>query len=72
MKVDTAYEIHHGLARITGACEPSLDGHRRGAVWGTSWHGALDTDEFRRAFLLEVATASGRRSCRRPTPTSPR
>ncbi|HET9127957.1 MAG TPA: cobyric acid synthase [Propionibacteriaceae bacterium] len=59
--VETAYEIHHGLARTTGACDPFLDGHRRDAVWGTSWHGAFDADEFRRAFLLEVAAAAGRR-----------
>ncbi|MDT4927160.1 MAG: adenosylcobyric acid synthase [Pseudonocardiales bacterium] len=59
--IETAYEIHHGLARTIGPCERFLDGHRRDAVWGTSWHGALDTDEFRRAFLREVATAAGRR-----------
>jgi adenosylcobyric acid synthase len=26
-----------------------------GAVWGTSWHGTLENDEFRRRFLIEVA-----------------
>jgi len=31
-----------------------------GAVWGTSWHGALENDEFRRAFLAEVAALAGR------------
>ena len=40
--------------------EPFLDGCRRGAVWGTSWHGALENDEFRRAFLAEVAALAGR------------
>jgi len=29
-------------------------------VWGTSWHGVLENDEFRRAFLAEVAAAAGR------------
>jgi adenosylcobyric acid synthase len=29
-------------------------------VWGTSWHGALENDEFRRAFLAEVAVLAGR------------
>jgi adenosylcobyric acid synthase len=29
-------------------------------VWGTSWHGALENDEFRRAFLAEVAALAGR------------
>ena len=55
------YEIHHGLAEITDpAAEPFLDGCRRGAVWGTSWHGALENNEFRRAFLTEVAARAGR------------
>ena len=44
----------------TRAAEPFLDGCRRGAVWGTSWHGALENDEFRRAFLAEVAALAGR------------
>jgi adenosylcobyric acid synthase len=55
------YEIHHGVAEITDpAAEPFLDGCRRGPVWGTSWHGALENDEFRRAFLAEVAALAGR------------
>ena len=29
-------------------------------MWGTSWHGALENDEFRRAFLAEVAALAGR------------
>jgi len=57
----TGYEIHHGVAEITDpAVEPFLDGCRRGALWGTSWHGALENDEFRRAFLAEVAALAGR------------
>jgi adenosylcobyric acid synthase len=55
------YEIHHGVAELTDpAAEPFLDGCRRGAIWGTSWHGALENDEFRRAFLAEVAALAGR------------
>jgi adenosylcobyric acid synthase len=58
------YEIHHGVAEITdpagNGTEPFLDGCRRGAVWGTSWHGALENDEFRRVFLAEVAALAGR------------
>jgi adenosylcobyric acid synthase len=61
------YEIHHGVAEITDpagngikGAEPFLDGCRRGAVWGTSWHGVLENDEFRRAFLAEVAALAGR------------
>ena len=58
------YEIHHGLVRVTGdGAEPFLDGCRAGpggAVWGTSWHGTMENDEFRRAFLAEVARLAGR------------
>jgi adenosylcobyric acid synthase len=57
----SGYEIHHGIAEVTDpAAEPFLDGCRRGAVWGTSWHGILENDEFRRAFLAEVAALAGR------------
>ncbi|HEY5836656.1 cobyric acid synthase [Streptomyces sp.] len=54
------YEIHHGVADVRGG-EPFLDGCRVGAVWGTHWHGSLENDAFRRAFLREVAKAAGRR-----------
>ena len=55
----TGYEIHHGVAVADGA-EPFLDGCRSGAVWGTSWHGTMENDSFRRAFLTEVAALAGR------------
>ncbi|MEV5408576.1 cobyric acid synthase [Thermopolyspora sp. NPDC052614] len=54
-----AYEIHHGVVTATGG-EPFLDGCRLGAVWGTTWHGAMENDGFRRAFLAEVAAVAGR------------
>ena len=58
------YEIHHGIAEVTDPAgygtEPFLDGCRRGPVWGTSWHGALENDEFRWRFLAEVAALAGR------------
>jgi adenosylcobyric acid synthase len=54
------YEIHHGVAELLGG-EPFLDGCRVGAVWGTHWHGSLESDGFRRAFLRQVAEAAGRR-----------
>ncbi|MER6914930.1 cobyric acid synthase [Streptomyces sp. NPDC000594] len=54
------YEIHHGVAEVLGG-EAFLDGCRAGAVWGTHWHGSLESDGFRRAFLREVAAAAGRR-----------
>src|SRR5690242_7587245 len=55
------YEIHYGVAEITDpTADAFLDGCRRGPVWGTSWHGALENDAFRRAFLAEVAALAGR------------
>ncbi|MFI0721319.1 cobyric acid synthase [Streptomyces sp. NPDC021224] len=54
------YEIHHGVAELGAGGEPFLDGLRVGAVWGTHWHGSLESDGFRRAFLREVAHVAGR------------
>jgi adenosylcobyric acid synthase len=62
----TAYEIHHGVAKIVGEAEPFLDGCRVGPVWGTMWHGAFENDGFRRAWLAEVAKAAG--SAWQPSP----
>jgi adenosylcobyric acid synthase len=61
------YEIRHGrVARHGGEAlltddDGEPDGCRVGAAIGTSWHGALEHDAFRRAFLARVATARGRR-----------
>ncbi|MFI5795643.1 cobyric acid synthase [Streptomyces sp. NPDC051677] len=62
------YEIHHGVAEVTGGeafisdgAGHRLDGCRVGQTWGTHWHGSLESDGFRRAFLREVAAAAGRR-----------
>jgi adenosylcobyric acid synthase len=50
----SGYEIHHG--RITrGSDEEFLGGARSGQVFGTMWHGSLESDELRRAFLAEAA-----------------
>ncbi|NIH78978.1 cobyric acid synthase [Amycolatopsis viridis] len=56
-----AYEIHHGNVSLAAedGVEPFLDGWRRGAVWGTTWHGTFDNDGFRRAWLAEVAAQAG-------------
>ncbi|GGR49008.1 adenosylcobyric acid synthase [Streptomyces netropsis] len=62
------YEIHHGVAEVTGGDEAfisdgqgrGLDGCRVGSIWGTHWHGSLESDGFRRAFLRRVADAAGR------------
>ena len=54
----TGYEIHHG--RITrGDAEEFLGGARAGSVFGTMWHGSLEGDAFRQAFLGEVARSLG-------------
>ncbi len=56
----SGYEIHHGIATADPGAEPFLDGCRAGPVWGTGWHGTLENDAFRRAFLAEVAALAGR------------
>lgn len=53
-----AYEIHHGIVQPTGG-EPFLDGVRNQNTWGTIWHGAFENDEFRRAWLSEIAETVG-------------
>ncbi len=62
------YEIHHGVVEATGG-EPFLDGVRQGATWGTIWHGAFENDDFRRAWLTEVAASVG--SSWEPVPGQP-
>jgi adenosylcobyric acid synthase len=59
--VTTGYEIRHGALTLLGdgGVEPFLDGFRRAAVWGTTWHGAWESDGFRRVFLSEVAHQAG-------------
>ncbi|MBC7630634.1 cobyric acid synthase [Aeromicrobium sp.] len=55
----SGYEIHHG--RISrGSGEEFLGGARAGSVFGTMWHGSLESDALRRAFLVEAATLAGR------------
>jgi adenosylcobyric acid synthase len=56
----SGYEIHHGrIGRCTEA-KWSHVGIRRGAVYGTHWHGLFDNDAFRRDWLAEAALAAGR------------
>ncbi|SDT68459.1 cobyric acid synthase [Actinoplanes derwentensis] len=62
----SGYEIHHGFVSA-GTPEPLLrhdDGRPEGAVAGnvsgTHWHGAFESDEFRRRFLTEAARQAGR------------
>jgi adenosylcobyric acid synthase len=68
------YEIHHGyVARAAPGLAPlfrSTDGTGEGAIvagsdgrhgiFGTHWHGAFESDDFRRAFLTEAARLAGR------------
>src|SRR5207302_630780 len=64
------YEIHHGRAavRYSAKARPlfhleggGVEGVRLGGIFGTHWHGAFESDGFRRAFLTEVARVAGRR-----------
>ncbi|OMC57318.1 cobyric acid synthase CobQ [Mycobacterium sp. IS-836] len=59
------YEIHHGrLSRCDEDtwfdADSQPQGIVRGAVFGTHWHGLLDNDDFRRAWVTRVADAAGR------------
>jgi adenosylcobyric acid synthase len=56
----SGYGIHHGQV---GRCNESAweeIGIRRGAVYGTHWHGLFDNDTFRREWLTEAGLAAGR------------
>ncbi|MCY1144700.1 cobyric acid synthase [Actinoplanes sp. Pm04-4] len=62
----SGYEIHHGVVTQSSQ-KPFLryaDGRPEGAVgdhvYGTHWHGAFESDEFRRRFLTTVARQAGR------------
>ncbi|MEH0936051.1 cobyric acid synthase [Micromonospora psammae] len=66
------YEIHHGyvstadpdLSPLLTYADGTGEGARLGAVHGTHWHGAFESDEFRRGFLTEVAARAGRHGFR--------
>jgi adenosylcobyric acid synthase len=66
------YEIHHGYVSHTARrLRPLItyaDGRSEGAVagnvFGTHWHGAFESDDFRRRFLVEAARLAGRRGFR--------
>lgn len=49
----SGYEIHHGRVGL-GAGDAFPGGLRMGNVFGTMWHGSLEGDAFRRAFLAEA------------------
>jgi adenosylcobyric acid synthase len=62
------YEIHHGqISHRPAGLHPLLhypdgtpEGARAGHIFGTHWHGAFESDEFRRIFLTEAARLAGR------------
>jgi adenosylcobyric acid synthase len=54
------YEIHHGRVARSAEVDWLGVGIRRGAVFGTHWHGLLDNDDVRRNWLTEAADAAGR------------
>ena len=60
----SGYEIHHGRVRRNGGdplfeTDKVTEGCRIGATLGTTWHGVLESDGFRRALLLWVAEERG-------------
>lgn len=60
----SGYQIHHGVlvrdAETGWEHDGTPVGIRRGAVYGTHWHGLLDNNGFRRRWLTEAAAAAGR------------
>ncbi|MEA2402556.1 MAG: adenosylcobyric acid synthase [Thermoleophilaceae bacterium] len=61
----SGYEIRHGRVTRHGGedlleADGEPDGCRLGPVLGTSWHGALEHDAFRRALLVRLAAERGR------------
>ncbi|MBG6100165.1 adenosylcobyric acid synthase [Micromonospora vinacea] len=72
------YEIHHGyVSQADPGLTPLLtgddgvgEGAVLGAVHGTHWHGAFESDGFRRWFLTEAARLAGRSGFRVAPATS--
>jgi adenosylcobyric acid synthase len=68
----TGYEIHHGVvSRRAPGLAPLItfdggphEGAVAGNVFGTHWHGAFESDGFRRAFLTEAARLASRHGFR--------
>jgi adenosylcobyric acid synthase len=50
----SGYEIHHGRITSADTAEEFLGGVRAGPLFGTMWHGSLEDDAFRVAFLRET------------------
>ena len=56
----TGYEIHHGRIAVGSSVEAFPGGAATDRVFGTMWHGSLESDEFRRALLSRAAALVGR------------
>ena len=56
----SGYEIHHGVLVAADEQDWLGVGIRRGAVFGTHWHGLLDNNAIRRDWLTGAAAAAGR------------
>ncbi|MFF0814226.1 cobyric acid synthase [Rhodococcus sp. NPDC003318] len=62
----SGYEIHHGRVTRTGDApllhhdDGAPEGSVRGSVFGTHWHGLLESDGYRRRLLGRIAAATGR------------
>lgn len=62
----SGYEIHHGRVVRSGDAallhhdDGTPEGSVRGSVFGTHWHGLLESDDYRRALLGRIAAATGR------------
>jgi adenosylcobyric acid synthase len=54
------YEIHHGQLSRSVDDDWLGVGLRRGAIYGTHWHGLFDNDAVRRRWLADAAAAAGR------------
>ncbi|MDN4172627.1 cobyric acid synthase [Nocardioides sp. SOB77] len=50
----SGYEVHHGRVSRTAGVEDFLGGARVGPVAGTMWHGSLEGDAFRAAYLADA------------------
>ncbi|WP_134429514.1 cobyric acid synthase [Mycobacterium ulcerans] len=55
----SGYEIHHGRITAGDAAQQFLGGARDGQVFGTMWHGSLEGDALREAFLRETLGLTG-------------
>jgi adenosylcobyric acid synthase len=55
------YEIHHGRVAVDGEAFFAEEGCTLGPVSGTLWHGLFENDQWRRAYLTEIASRAQKR-----------